>query len=88
MRLAFTEAAWEQYQGWVADRRMRPRVDRLIKDALRSPYDGIGKPEALRGDLQGCWSRRIDAEHRLVYRIEDWPPEDGTLTIIQCRHHY
>ena len=88
MRLAFTEAAWGQYQEWAADRRARSRVDRLIEATLRSPYDGIGRPEALRGNLQGYWSRRIDREHRLVYKVEDEPADDGTLVIIQCRHHY
>ena len=86
--MAFTEAAWGQYQEWAADRQMRPRVDRINEVALRSPYDGIGKPEALRGNLQGYRSRRINREHRLVYRIEDAPPDGGTLIIIQCRHHY
>ena len=86
--MAFTRAAWEQYREWDADGKMRPRVNQLIQAALRSPYEGIGKPEALRGNLQGCWSRRINQEHRLVYRIEDDPPDEGTLMIIQCRHHY
>ena len=56
---------------------------RVIGDTLRSPYEGIGKPEALKGDLKGFWSRRIDGEHRLVYTVEG-----DSLLIAQCRHHY
>lgn len=84
MKLVFHERAWEDYLYWQStDQKMLARVNQLIKEASRSPFQGIGKPEPLRGDLRGWWSRRIDQEHRLVYR----PTEDGLL-IAQCRLHY
>ncbi|MFN3321618.1 MAG: Txe/YoeB family addiction module toxin, partial [Allorhizobium sp.] len=65
------------------DPKMLARINQLIKEASRSPFQGIGKPEPLRGELRGWWSRRIDQEHRLVYRSTD-----DALLIAQCRHHY
>lgn len=84
MKLVFHERAWEDYLYWQStDPKMLARINQLIKESSRSPFQGIGKPEPLRGELRGWWSRRIDQEHRLVYR----PTEDGLL-IAQCRHHY
>lgn len=84
MRLIFAEAAWEDYVHWQAkDRKTLKRVNRLIQSIQRTPFEGIGKPEPLRGDWSGFWSRRIDREHRLVYAVE----EDSIL-IAQCRYHY
>lgn len=84
MKLIFHSRAWEDYLYWQStDAKMLARVNQLIKEASRSPFQGIGKPEPLRGELRGWWSRRIDQENRLVYR----PTEDGLL-IAQCRHHY
>lgn len=84
MKLEFTEAAWEQYAEWEAgDRKGLKRVRKVIRDTLRNPSEGIGKPERLRGDLKDYWSRRITEEHRLVYKREG-----DTLLIIQCRYHY
>lgn len=84
MKLVFHERALEDYLYWQStDPKMLARVNHLIKETSRSPFQGIGKPEPLRGELRGWWSRRIDQEHRLVYR----PTEDGLL-IAQCRHHY
>lgn len=84
MKLIFHERAWEDYLYWQStDPKMLARINQLIKETSRSPFQGIGKPEPLRGELRGWWSRRIDQEHRLVYR----PAEDGLL-IAQCRHHY
>lgn len=84
MRLVFSEHAWRDYLHWqTTDRKMLKRVNSLIGDILRSPHDGIGKPEPLRHGLAGYWSRRIDSEHRLVYKVES----DAVL-IAQCRHHY
>ena len=84
MRLLWDERAWEQYCYWQKqDRKTLKRINLLIKDVQREPYSGIGKPEALRENLRGWWSRRIDAEHRLVYRVED-----GMLVIIACKGHY
>lgn len=84
MRLLFSDRAWDDYLWWQAhDRKTLERINTLIKDAICHPLEGIGKPEPLRGDLSGWWSRRITLEHRLVYR-----PADGILQIAQCRHHY
>jgi toxin YoeB len=68
--LRFSSAAWEDYQHWLAtDRDILRRLNAVIKDVGRSPFEGIGKPEPLKGDLSGWWARRITSEHRLVYRI-------------------
>jgi toxin YoeB len=82
--ISFTAEGWEDYiYRSEADRAMLRRINRLIREILREPFSGIGKPEPLRHALAGFWSRRIDQEHRLVYVYED-----GQLTIIQCRYHY
>ncbi len=84
MNLLFTEESWQDYQYWSkTDRRILRRLNELIKDVLRQPFEGIGKPEPLKYELQGCWSRRIDDEHRLVYEISD-----AGVRIISCRFHY
>lgn len=84
MNLIFAPQAWEDYTYWQnTDPKMVSRINLLIKDILRSPYDGIGKPEALRHALRGYWSRRIDSEHRIVYKAA----EQGVL-IAQLRYHY
>lgn len=84
MRLVFTPHGWDDYQHWVqSDRTTLKRVNRLIDDALRDPFTGIGKPEQLRHVLSGAWSRRITEEHRLVYLVDG---ED--LVILQARYHY
>ncbi len=76
--------AWEDYLFWqTTDRKMLKRVNELIRHCQRTPYEGIGKPDPLRGNLSGWWSRRIDQEHRLVYRFED-----NKIYILQCRKHY
>jgi toxin YoeB len=83
-RLTFSDEAWEDYVYWQGtDRSMVRRINQLIKDILRSPYDGIGKPEPLKHQLAGWWSRRIDAEHRFVYRVTEQAVEIANL-----RHHY
>jgi toxin YoeB len=84
MELVFQTVAWEQYQYWQdTDKRILQRINDLIKDTLRSPFKGIGKPEPLKGNYAGCWSRRINDEHRLVYAARD-----KRLHILQCRFHY
>ena len=84
MRLVFSEHAWNDYLHWQATDRKQPRrVNSLIRDILRSPHEGIGKPEPLRHGLAGYWSRRIDTEHRLIYKVEG-----GAVLIAQCRQHY
>ena len=80
----WTDRAWEDYLYWQSqDKKTLRRVNALIRDIERNPYDGTGQPEALRGNLSGHWSRRIDNYNRLVYRIQD----EG-LVILQCRGHY
>lgn len=70
--LQFEPEAWSQFQRWVLeDRKMLQRIMRLIEESQRTPFDGIGKPEPLKGDRKGFWSRRIDERHRLVYRVTD-----------------
>jgi len=83
-RLVWSPAAWEDYVYWQEqDRKQLRRINQLIQACMRDPFAGIGKPEALRENLSGCWSRRIDQEHRLVYRL------DGEmLVILACRFHY
>lgn len=84
MRLVFTELAWQDYLWFQErDRQLLKRINQLIKDALRTPFDGLGKPEPLKADLSGYWSRRINDEHRLVYGSTK-----TDLVIISCRYHY
>jgi toxin YoeB len=83
-RLAWTPAAWEDYLHWQSqDRRQLRRINQLIQACLRDPFAGIGKPEPLRENLAGCWSRRIDVEQRQVYRVEG-----ELLVILACLYHY
>jgi toxin YoeB len=85
-RLAWTGQAWADYLYWQAhDKKTLKRINALIKDVLRAPFEGIGKPEPLRFEFAGYWSRRIDAEHRLVYSFD---AEEDAVTIVQCRFHY
>lgn len=84
MDIHFTQSAYVDYQYWKRHApRIARRIDQLCKDILQKPFEGIGKPEPLKFDLQGCWSRRIDRTHRLVYRIED-----DIVIVISCRYHY
>ncbi|MDN3699616.1 Txe/YoeB family addiction module toxin [Vibrio clamense] len=82
--LAWTDEAWDSYVYWQGqDKKTLKRINKLINDVKRSPFDGIGKPEPLKENLTGFWSRRIDDSNRLVYAIDD-----GVITIISCRYHY
>ena len=84
MELVWQTNAWEDYLYWQEqDKKILRRINDLIKDTLRSSFEGIGKPESLKGDLSGYWSRRITEEHRLVYAVKE-----KRLHIIQCRFHY
>lgn len=84
MRIIFSEHAWEEYLYWQgADRKVLQRINSLIKDIRRSPFEGIGKPEPLKHALSGYWSRRITDEHRIVYKVEG-----HTLLVAQLRFHY
>jgi toxin YoeB len=89
VRVHFSRTAWAAYQHWAeADRDIVMRLNALIGDARRQPFRGLGKPEPLRGEFSGWWSRRITGEHRLVYRIAGAPGEDQRIEIAQCRYHY
>lgn len=84
MRIIFSKNAWEDYISWQSDDKMMVnKINDLIKDIQRTPYTGMGKPEALKYDLAGLWSRRIDREHRLVYQANE-----NEILIYGCRYHY
>lgn len=84
MKLVFAEQAWEDYLYWQQqDKRVVKRINELIEDTVREPFKGIGKPEPLKHALAGYWSRRINDEHRMVYK-----PERDALLIAQLRYHY
>lgn len=84
MKLTFTTEAWEDYLYWQKiDKKIVQKINELIKDINRSPFEGIGKPEPLKHELAGYWSRRINAEHRLVYEIFE-----DNIIIVACRYHY
>lgn len=88
MRLVFSENAWEDYQHWIAsDPKIHGRINTLIKQCKRSPFKGTGKPEPLKGDLKGWWSRRITQEDRMVYRVSGTGAGQA-LEIAQLRFHY
>ncbi|QUI64120.1 Txe/YoeB family addiction module toxin [Pseudoalteromonas sp. A22] len=82
--LAWTDDAWDDYLYWqTQDKKTLKRINKLINGVKRSPFEGIGKPEALKENLSGFWSRRIDDTNRLVYAVDD-----QAITIISCRYHY
>jgi len=82
--LAWTEAAWDDYIYWQGqDKKTLKRINKLISNTIRTPFEGIGKPESLKEYLSGFWSRRIDDSHRLVYAVTD-----THITIIACKYHY
>ncbi|MCK5310903.1 MAG: Txe/YoeB family addiction module toxin [Desulfobacteraceae bacterium] len=84
MKLLFSENAWSDYLFWQkTDKKRLKRINKLIKDIQRNKYEGLGKPEALKHNLSGYWSRRITSEHRIVYKIED-----DSILIAQLRYHY
>ncbi len=84
MKLTWSTSSWEDYLYWQkVDKKIVKRINELLKSCMRTPFEGIGKPEALKGDLQGYWSRRITSEHRLVYKYEK-----EQILIAACRYHY
>jgi len=88
VRLVFSDQAWEDYLHWQEhDRNILERVNALLKECTRNPFQGTGKPEPLKGDLKGWWSRRITLEDRLVYRVAG-QGQAQQLEIAQCRYHY
>lgn len=84
MKYVFVDESWEDYLYWQKiDKKMLKRINALLKDISRQPYDGIGKPEPLKHNYRGFWSRRIDGEHRLIYQVTE-----DEIRIIKCRFHY
>ncbi|MEE8399513.1 MAG: Txe/YoeB family addiction module toxin [Desulfobacterales bacterium] len=84
MKLKWAEQAWEDYLHWQeTDKKILRRVNRIIMETMRNPFEGIGDPEPLRHNWKGYWSRRINREHRFVYRVKQ-----EELLIAQCRYHY
>ena len=84
MKLVFSSRGWKDYTYWSeSDRKILKRINRIINETMRNPFDGIGKPEPLKGDYSGYWSRRITEEHRLVYKIKN-----DEIWIAQARYHY
>lgn len=84
MKLIFIEQGWNDYLHWqLTDKSILKKINSLIKEIERLPYEGTGKPEQLRYNLLGWWSRRINLEHRLIYKIDD-----NQIVILQCRYHY
>lgn len=84
MDILWDKDAWDDYQYWIDhDRKVLHKINILIKECQRTPFEGTGKPEALRQNFSGYWSRRITGEHRLVYKVED-----DILYIAQCKYHY
>ena len=84
MNITFTDDSWNEYLYWQqSDKSILKKINKLIKDIQRNPFEGIGKPEALKYELTGCWLRRITNEHRLVYEANEY-----NIVIISCRYHY
>ena len=84
MKLIFSDEAWEEYLYWQSrDKKIVKKINTLIKDIKREPFEGLGKPEPLKHQLSGYWSRRINEEHRLVYEIFE-----ESVVLISCRYHY
>jgi len=84
VRVIFSEHSWEEYLYWQkTDHKMVQRINALIRDIQREPFEGIGKPEPLKHALSGYWSRRVTDEHRIVYKVED-----GAILVAQMRYHY
>ena len=84
MNITWTDESWEEYIEWQSqDKKILKKINSLIKDIKRDPFDGIGKPEPLKYELSGCWSRRISDEHRLVYEVTEY-----SIVMISCKFHY
>jgi toxin YoeB len=84
MKFIFPDQAWEDYLYWQkTDKSMLKKINSLLKEIERTPFEGTGKPEPLKYNLDGCWSRRINLEHRLVYQVDR-----DSIIVLQCRYHY
>jgi toxin YoeB len=89
VRVHFTTNGWNDYQHWLeTDPTILTRINALVKDARRNPFQGLGKPEPLKRELAAWWSRRITSEHRLVYRVQGQAGIDQQIEIAMCRNHY
>ena len=89
MNILFTEEAWEDFEYWMDnDDEAERKIRALLKDITRTPFHGLGKPEALKHNLKGFWSRRITGEQRLVYQVSGTKGKDQQCAMIQCRFHY
>ena len=89
MNFDFTENGWQDFEYWLDnDEATAEKVRALLKDISRNPFQGLGKPEPLKFDLKGYWSRRLNGEHRLVYKVEGSKSAGQTCVILQCRFHY
>jgi len=89
MNFEFSENAWEDFEYWMeTDNETASKIKDLLKDIRATPFKGIGKPEPLKYDLQGYWSRRITGEHRLIYKVEGKKGIDQKCIVLQCRFHY
>jgi toxin YoeB len=89
MNFVLTENGWEDFEYWIEnDRDIVDKIKELLKEIRKTPFHGIGKPEPLKYDLKGYWSRRITGEHRLVYKVEGKKGVDQTCYVIQCRFHH
>jgi toxin YoeB len=85
MKITWFEEAWDDYRYWqTQDKKTIKRINQLLQDSMRNGYSGIGKPEPLKGEFSGFWSRRIDDVNRFVYRLA----EDGSIEVLSCRGHY
>ena len=84
MNITWTDESWEEYETWQSkDKKIIKKINTLIKDIKRDFFNGLGKPEPLKHELSGCWSRRITDEHRLIYEVTDY-----SIVIISCKYHY
>jgi len=84
MNITWTDESWEEYEQWQSqDKKVVKKINSLIKDIQRDSFNGLGKPEPLKHELSGCWSRRVSDEHRLVYEVTDY-----SIVIISCKYHY
>jgi toxin YoeB len=89
MKIEFTPSAWEEFNYWIKfDPSKVTKINELLRSIRQSPFKGLGNPEPLRHELKGWWSRRIDGEHRLVYRVIGIAHQEQKIEIIQCRYHY
>lgn len=89
MNFEFTQNAWEEFEYWIeTNNEIVIKIKELLNDIKKTPFQGIGKPEPLKYDLKGFWSRRITGEHRLVYKVEGKKGTNQKCFIIQCRFHY